>query len=118
MTDYRAADLSGQRWTRCARVQLENPLDGPPVALFIEEEALRVGVDEVFTRLSGSCTLDASDPDLLIPLRDPATWELTGESLSLAALQQAIASAYWLAALARDADDAAADPLGEPLLNI
>lgn len=115
MTDYRAADLSGQRWTRCARVQIENPLDGPPVALFIEEEALRVGVDEVVTRLSGSCALEASDPDLPIPLRDTTTWEPTGASISLGDLQQAIASAYWLAAMERDAavENAPAPP-GEP----
>lgn len=74
MSDYRVADLSGQRWTRCARVIIENPLAGQPTAHFIEEEALLIGEDEVVTRLSGSCALEASDPALEIPLRDVATW--------------------------------------------
>ena len=102
MSDYRVAELSGQRWTRCARVIIENPISGHPTATFIEEEALIIGEDEVVTRLSGSCALEASDPDLPIPLRDTTTWEPTGASISLGDLQQAIASAYWLAALARD----------------
>lgn len=115
MSDYRAAELSGQRWTRCARVVIENPLAGQPTAHFIEEEALLIGEDEVVTRLSGSCALEASDPALEIPLRDVATWEPTGASISLGDLRQAIASAYWLAAMERDAavENAPAPP-GEP----
>lgn len=107
MSDYRVAELGGLRWTRCARVIIENPLAGHPTVTFIEEEALSLGEEETVTRLSGSCTLDTSDPDLPIPLRDTTTWELIEDSMSMEALQQAIASAYWLAALARDTAAAA-----------
>lgn len=60
------------------------------------------GGQTVSTALVDSLTVPF-DPDEVIALRDPTTWELTGASMTAGQLYVALASTYWQKALERDA---------------
>lgn len=56
MTNYKESTSISTQWTRCARVFIENPLDGVPGASFVEEVAVRLS-EQTITRLSGNLTV-------------------------------------------------------------
>jgi len=104
VSDYQQSLITGSKWKRATRIVLENPLNGIPSALFVEEEVINLDdTDPPITRLSGNVSASFTDPSIEIPLRDPSTWELTGQSTTYGALYAIVASAYWKLALERDA---------------
>ena len=109
MSDYQQSTITGTKWTRAVRANIENPLNGIPNILFAEEEVINIGEGvQPITRLMSNVSISFSDPALEIPLRDVSTWELTGETITAGAIYQAIASLYWK--LATDRDAAQANP--------
>lgn len=103
MPDYHASTVSGARWRRWRRIVIENPRNALPSATVLEEEIMVVG-DESIDRPIGNLSINLSNPNEIIPLRDPVTWEPTGQSMTLGELYAAIGSACWKAALDRDAE--------------
>lgn len=103
MPDYQAGIISGSKWKRANRIILDNPLNGIPTALFVEEEVINLdNPDPPITRFVGNISTAFTDPSVEIPLRDTTTWELTGQITTYGALYQALASVYWKLATDRD----------------
>lgn len=40
MPDYQESQITGSRWKRACRINIENPLNGIPSVLFAEEEVI------------------------------------------------------------------------------
>jgi len=116
MSDYKQSTITGTKWTRTVRANIENPLNGTPGIFFAEEEVINIREDSSpITRLMSNVSISFSDPALEIPLRDVSTWELTGETITAGSIYQAIASLYWK--LAIDRDNAQANQKNEEALN-
>jgi hypothetical protein len=101
MSDYRETSLTGTSWTRARSLYLENPMNSAPSVLIREEEILNLG-DRQISQPAGEINLTISDMTELVPLRDPANGELTGDSIAVGTVYQALYSFYWLKALERD----------------
>ncbi len=108
-TDYREATVSGQSWQRCNQIVIENPHKGVPVVRFDEERVLALQAGAGVRTPAGTLAL-TFDPAKTIPLRDPATGELTGESATYGAAYVLLYSAYLAAATERDSAAAPAEP--------
>jgi hypothetical protein len=107
MTDYNESTVSGTQYTRCHRIVIENPMSGDKYVRFYEEDAINIPDDMPIRReRPAPLGLRFDDPATEIPLRNPETWALTGETVTMGALYIAIASAYWMTAEARDAAEA------------
>ena len=106
MPDYQASDILGSKYRRWRRIDIDNPREGIPSAVVLEEEVLNLGT-EIIDRPVGNLTISLSDPTKAIPLRDPTNgWVETGATLTMGELYTAIGSACWQAALERDAAQA------------
>jgi hypothetical protein len=79
MPNYNQSAVSGDRYTRAKRVVLENPLDGVPMATFLEQDVLIVG-DETLTRDIGAINAAMTDPATAFPLLNPADDAVIGEA--------------------------------------
>lgn len=53
MSDYKESTIAGTSWQRACRVVVENPLNGTPSILFVEEQAINLG-EQVISNLSGN----------------------------------------------------------------
>ncbi len=100
--DYQEATVTGQSWQRCSQIVIENPHKGAPVVRFDEERVLALQTGSNVRTPSGTLALPF-DPTKIIPLRDPATGELTGEVASYGMAYALLYSAYLAAATERDA---------------
>ena len=107
MADYNESVIPGTMtsWQRCHSIQIQNPYnDAAAVNVRFDEEVVKVLPDGEVIKSSpqnGGITKEF-DPSVVIQLRDPETWELTGESTTMGALMAIIGSAYWQFALERD----------------
>ena len=108
-TDYREATVTGQSWQRCNQIVIENPHKGVPVVRFDEERVLALQTGADVRTPAGTLAL-TFDPAKTIPLCDPATGELTGESATYEAAYVLLYSAYLAAATERDDAAAPAEP--------
>lgn len=63
MPDYKESTIAGTKWQRAVRVAVENPLNGTPAIMFVEEEAVNLG-DKVITNAVGhlTATFDQTSP--------------------------------------------------------
>lgn len=62
--NYAESTVSGTLWKRVCRVVIENPLDGTPSLIMVEEEVFVLGDKQVKNTIANlSCTYDANDPD-------------------------------------------------------
>jgi hypothetical protein len=104
MPDYQESSVTGQAWQRCHQVVIENPRHGSKVVRFDEERVLALDGNAEVRTPAGTLAVPF-EPGTLIPLRDPATGELTGDSISYGKAYAVIYSAYLAAAQDRDAAD-------------
>jgi hypothetical protein len=107
---YQPTEVTGEEFTRCYQVIIDNPHNKPSKAHFQEE---RVLITNSAARRwpTGACSI-TYDEAIEIPILDPATGADTGSTITMAALYGLLYSAYLYTALARDA---AAAPAEEPL---
>lgn len=108
-TDYKEATVTGQSWQRCSQIVIENPHKGVPVVRFDEERVLALQTGADVRKPAGTLAL-TFDPAKTIPLCDPATGELTGESATYEAAYVLLYSAYLAAATERDGAPAKETP--------
>lgn len=102
MPDYRKGTVSGTTWQRCCRVDIRNPLNGPSVVDFYEEQVIVLSETDTLLRTVGGCSMEFS-PTSSIPVYDTTTGTQTGTTITHADVYTALYSAYMAAALARDA---------------
>jgi hypothetical protein len=103
MTDYAEQQVAGTEWTRCHQVVIDNRIGAAPLATFHEQRALRREDGSILRVAPRGLVELPYDPAMAIAIRDPATGEETGQSITGADLYAMIYSAYLHAALARDA---------------
>ncbi len=104
MTDYKESSVTGQQsqHQRCYQIIVNNPYDSAPNVRFDEELLLTLPDGTKLNRHVGGMTVQF-DPEKSVPIRNPLTWELTGQSMTMGEIYDVLASAYWQAALERDA---------------
>ena len=102
MTEYAEQQTAGIEYTRCFQVVVDNRFGVAPRAAFFEQRVLQPDFGPVRVSAVGQIELPY-DPAVVIALRDSATGEETGETITGEGLYQVIYSAYLHAALARDA---------------
>lgn len=110
MADYKETNVSGKSWQRAQMVVISNHYGQVPSVTY-QEEALITLEDGVMQRPVGSLSYTI-DPTETIELRDPETLELTGETIPVALVHQALFSDY--INRAKERDDAANAPDPEP----
>lgn len=110
MSNYNETSITGQAWTRCTRIVIENPLNGVPAATFIEERAINAD-GEVTTRPLGNIVQPflaeetdgvSANLDETFDLVNPATGEVVGQA-TIADVYAMLWSAYRHVAAKRDA---------------
>lgn len=115
MPDYNESTVTGHTWQRCHQVVIENPRQGARGVRFDEERVLALDGGAELRQPAGTLAVPFN-PDTVIPLRDPATGELTGATATYGDAYALLYSAYLAAALARDAavQPATPEPITQP----
>lgn len=100
MADYKETNITGKSWQRAQLVIISNHLGQVPTVTYHEEEYL-VFENDTIQRQKGQLSYTI-DPTTEISLRDPDTLELTGDTVPVALVHQALFSDYLNRALERD----------------
>jgi hypothetical protein len=101
MSNYAETTVTGQVWQRCSQIVIDNPRHAVPTVRFEEERVVSLDTGDELRKPAPGITQDF-DPALTVPLRNPVTGELTGDSISYAEVYAILYSAYIAAATARD----------------
>ena len=103
MPDYKESTVVGQQnqHQRCYQIIISNPFDNAPSVRFDEETLVILPDGSKINKQIGGITVPF-DPLKSVSIRNPATWELTGQTLTFGEVYAILASAYWQAALDRD----------------
>jgi len=101
MADYKETDVSGKAWQRAQIIIISNQYGQVPGVTY-QEEAL-IKLDEGTIQKPVGSLSYTIDPLAEIELRDPVTLELTGETIPVALVHQALFSDYINRAIERDA---------------
>lgn len=105
MADYQEQTISGAmtQYTRCPSITMQNPRGDLSAAnVRFDEEVVKTLPDGEVITSSGPGITVPFKPDDVIALRDPATWALTGATITAGELYALLASAYWHYATERD----------------
>lgn len=102
MADYKETAVTGSSWQRCHQVVIDNRHGNAPSIRFDEERVTALSDGDSVHRALGALTVP-HDPAAVVELRDPATGEPTGETVTHAEVYTIIYSIYLGTALARDA---------------
>lgn len=101
MPDYKETAVTGKKWQRCNVVHIDNPYQAQPTVTFAEQEVAEVDGATFQTQLGQ--LVFPFDPVENINLRDPATGDLTGQTVTGADVYAALYSLYIQKAMERDA---------------
>jgi hypothetical protein len=112
MADYKETDVSGVAWQRAYQILILNPLGELPTVRYDEEQVINLNNEQI-KQFVGNLGYTV-DPLGIIELRDPETLELTGETIPVATVHEALFSDYINRAMARD-DGANLVPPVEPV---
>lgn len=100
MADYKETTVNGTAWQRAQMIIISNHLGQIPTVTY-QEEAILVFEDGEIQKPLGQLSYQL-DPTGVIELRDVATMELTGETIPVALVHQALFSDYLNRAYERD----------------
>lgn len=101
MADYKETLVEGKAWQRAQLIIISNHLGQIPTVHYQEEEIIKLG-DKQLQSPVGSGLSYTIDPTGAIALRDVETLELTGMTIPVALVHQALFSDYINRALDRD----------------
>ena len=102
MADYNETTVTGSAWQRCKQVVVDNRRGVTPSIRFDEERVTALSDGDTVHRALGALTVPF-EPQAVVELRDPATGEVTGETITHAEIYAILYSAYLGTARARDA---------------
>jgi hypothetical protein len=108
MADYKEQTVLGTSWQRAWQITIANTLGGPPSVCYNEESVINLN-DGQIRQMLGSINYTI-DPEGIIELRDPETLELTGETIPVSLVHQALLSDYINRALERDSSTNFTEP--------
>ena len=104
--NYKETTITGTKWTRAAKVVLNNPYLGIPTIMFEEEEIISAGgtvIRQDAQRMLGNdVQRGLTDPTTAFPLLDPATDAVIGTATH-GQVYALIYSLYKQLAIERDA---------------
>lgn len=109
MADYKEQSIPGTltSFQRCHQITIQNPYNDLASAnVRFDEEIIKTLPDGEILKSAppnGGITKEF-DPNAVIALRNPVTWELTGQTITVGDIYTALLSAYYQFAVARDAD--------------
>lgn len=101
MSLYAQENIVGNRYKRAATIVINNPLGGQPTVIYNEEWVVLHNNVPVFTKSDAVVSGNINIGDT-IALRDLVTGELTGETVPILLVYQALYSDYMNRAIARD----------------
>lgn len=101
MPNYKETTLTGSSFNRCRQIEITNPYEGLPAAIFTEER---------ITLLSDRVLRDQPDapiradyiPGAVIAIYDPVTLLPTGATVTMQEVYDLLFSAYFHFAVSRD----------------
>ena len=103
MADYNQQSVSGTSWQRAYQILILNPLGQVPTVRYDEEQVINLNDEQIKQPVN---TLGYTiDPLGVITLRDPQTLQLTGQTIPVATVHQALFSDYINRAMARDGNN-------------
>jgi hypothetical protein len=102
MSTYIESTVTGQVWTRCNQIAIDNRRGITPTVRFEEERVAVLDDGDEMRKPAAGMTIDF-DPARQIPLLDPTTGAPTGASTTYGAVYAILYSAYIAAAQERDA---------------
>lgn len=105
MSEYKETSVIGQKFTRCHTINLSNPRNGLPSAQFSEEEVIVLGENDMISRPVGGFTVMMDNPMASIEIRNPMTYEKTGQTITFGEIYAILFSAYWDSAEKRDLNE-------------
>ena len=104
MADYNETTVTGTAWQRAWQITIANTLGGAPLVRYDEEVVINFEDGKRIRQPAQSMGISYQiDPLAEIELRDPETLELTGDTIPVALVHQALLSDYINRAEARDA---------------
>ena len=101
MADYKETTVSGKSWDRSYQILILNPLGELPTVRYDEESVINLDNGKRIKQVVGNLCYQI-DPAGIIELRDPETLQLTGETIPVATVHQALLSDYINRAAIRD----------------
>lgn len=103
MADYKETEVAGTSWQRFSRVVIENPRNGAPSVLCVEQRVTNLGEDQPEIIQDIGNLGFPFDPAAVIPVVNPETMEPTGETITGMDIYVGIYSYVMMMAAARDA---------------
>jgi hypothetical protein len=102
--NYEPTQVDARIYRRARLVQMDNPLGGTRTVSFYEEDVTQVNGD-VIKQDAGVLRIEVPDAAMMtdVPLLDPATDALTGQTMTYLQIYQAVYSLYFMLAAQRDA---------------
>lgn len=101
MSNYKEVAVTGTKWQRCNSVTINNPLGAIPT-VSMGEQIMAVVDGDTFAQTAQGLNF-AFDPGEVIALRNPATNELVGSTMTGLDVYVALYSLYIQKAQERDA---------------
>lgn len=111
MPNYQETPVTGTKWQRCHQVVLNNPYNGQRSIEMMEQSVVTLDGGS-FAQTVPGMKFDFNPADL-IQLRDPATGDLTGATMSMGEMYVAVWSLYLQKAAERDTPPVVAAPVVE-----
>ena len=105
MADYKEQTVSGTSWQRAWQIVIANTLGGLPLVRYDEETVINLNNQRIRQPAQSMGISYQVDPLGEIALRDPETLELTGNTIPVALVHQALFSDYINRALERDGEN-------------
>jgi hypothetical protein len=117
MPDYKQTSIAGQQWNRFSRIVIDNPRNGSPSVLCVEQEVIALAQGEVIRDIDNLNF--PFDPNAQFDILDPATNLPTGQTAIGAEVYALVFSCVMAMAAKRDAAlaaaaEAAANPPADP----
>ncbi len=103
MADYKESLISGKKWQRCNRIQIENPYNGSKYINMVEEEIADIGDGIMVNTPKGNIIEPFADPAAVVNLINPETGESLGSTVTYQDIYVILHSLYIQLATQRDA---------------
>jgi len=71
MPNYNQTDITGEKYTRCTAVKINNCLNGIPIATFKEEDVVTTDSGDTIIQKKGTIGDSLTDPNTEFDLLDP-----------------------------------------------
>lgn len=103
MPNYNETPVSGNQWTRCHTVEIQNPYQGQKSIRFHEQNVIVMDNNETIYRSRSAVPLQIGfDPTKTVQLLNTETGQPTGATFTHGDLYAMLFSAYLAAAQERD----------------